>query len=220
MNASIHTIKAGLSDREIIERVMAGEKNLYASLIQRYNQRLYRVAMSILVNDNEAEEAMQSAYIKGWENLSQFTFKSAYSTWLTRILINEALLLKKKRERVKEVSSENYVSNETGHSNLQTPFMKLANSELKKFLEKAVAALPEKYRTVFMLREIEQMPVSETGECLGLSAVNVKVRLNRAKAMLRDYLSKVYKEDELFSFHLSRCERITNSVMSYIIESN
>jgi RNA polymerase sigma-70 factor (ECF subfamily) len=90
------------------------------------------------------------------------------------------------------------------------------NADLRKTLEKAIHALPEKYRTVFILREIESMSVSETKECLEISEINVKVRLNRAKSMLRTALSELYKSEDVFEFHLSRCDRMVQNVMSRI----
>jgi DNA-directed RNA polymerase specialized sigma24 family protein len=95
----------------------------------------------------------------------------------------------------------------------QTPFMNTANSELKVILEKVIRQLPEKYRTVFIMREIENMNVAETGECLDLSEVNVKVRLNRAKVMLKNALGSYYQKEEILNFHLSRCDRIVENVM-------
>ena len=98
----------------------------------------------------------------------------------------------------------------------QTPLMNVVNSELKAILEKAIRQLPEKYRTVFIMREIENMNVAETQECLDLSEVNVKVRLNRAKAMLKNSLAEYYQKDDILNFHLSRCDRIVENVMRQI----
>jgi RNA polymerase sigma factor (sigma-70 family) len=208
-----------VSDKEVITRVLKGEKDLYALLMRRYNQRLYRIGMSIINDDHEVEDVMQVAYIKAYENLGKFEFKSSFSTWLTRILINESLLRIKKRKQSltmnDDMNNENY---KQAPSTLQTPLMKVLNTELKTALEEAVRQLPEKYRTVFVMREIEDMNVSETQECLDLSEVNVKVRLNRAKAMLRNSLSSLYKKEDILHFHLSRCDRITGNVMKKIVK--
>ena len=99
---------------------------------------------------------------------------------------------------------------------LQTPFTKVLNSELKTALEKAIHQLPEKYRTVFIMREIENMNIAETQECLDLSEVNVKVRLNRAKVMLRNSLSAFYKKEDILHFHLTRCDRMVELILNYI----
>jgi RNA polymerase sigma-70 factor (ECF subfamily) len=209
---------SNMTDSEIITRILTGEKELYAIIVRRYNQRLYRVAMSIVDNDSEAEDIMQVAYIKAYENLCKFGFRSGFSTWLTRILINEALLRLKKRSRVsfQQTLNEEAAVHTKNYEN-QTPLSKSLNMELKQILEQSIRQLPEKYRTVFIMREIENLNISETGECLAISETNVKVRLNRAKAMLRDKLSNYYSKEDIYHFHLSRCDRVTNGVMQRII---
>lgn len=207
-----------LSDNEIIARIVAGEKDLYRIIVSRYNQRLYRVGLSIMNDDAEAEDAMQAAYIKAYENLGQFAFKSSFSTWLTRILINECLWRVKKRKQSiymndDAVHSESYQQQTT---DAQTPLEKMLNAELKSFLEEAILQLPEKYRTVFVMREIENMNVAETQACLDLSETNVKVRLNRAKALLQNSLRNYYKKEDVLHLHLSRCNRMVEQVMKQI----
>jgi RNA polymerase sigma factor (sigma-70 family) len=204
-----------LPDNEIIGRILQGEKNLYAVIIRRYNQRIYRVAMAILGDDTEAEDAMQVAYINAWQNLEKFKFRSSFSTWLTRIMINECLLRIKKRKHFLEMKEE-IIDQGRQNSNRQNAASALINTELKKTLEQAIQNLPEKYRTVFILRELENMSVSETKECLSISEVNVKVRLNRAKSMLRNSLSDLYRSGDIFEFHLSRCDRMVENVMKQI----
>ena len=207
-----------LPDHEIIARVLRGEKELYAQIIKKYNQRLYRVAMSIINDDAEAEDIMQTAYIKAYENLSKFEFRSVFSTWLTRILINESLLRLKKRKR-SFIMNEDTMNNELYHQHAmddQTPDKKLVNNELKGILEKLIAELPEKYRTVFIMRELENMNVAETQECLDLSEANVKVRLNRAKVLLRESINNYYKKEDIMHFHLLRCDRMVKNVMSLL----
>ena len=204
-----------IADNEIIIRVLAGEKNLYALLVRRYNQRLYRIGISIINDDAEVEDVMQVAYIKAYENLKKFAFKSSFSTWLTRILINESLLRIKKSKQSLTINNdmiEKQIYQQSSGAS-QSPLMKVINTELKLALETAICQLPEKYRTVFIMREIEDMNVAETQACLDLSEVNVKVRLNRAKAMLQNSLSKFYKKEDLLHFHLSRCNRLTAGVM-------
>ncbi len=204
-----------LPDSELITRILQGEKDLYALIVRRYNQRLYRVGMGILDDDVEAEDAMQVAYINAWENLGKFKFKSSFSTWLTRIMINESLLRIKKRKHFLEMK-EDTINNYQQSTSQQNAVSKLMNADLRKALEAAIHKLPEKYRTVFILREVENMSVSETKECLAISEINVKVRLNRAKSMLRNALSELYKSEDVFEFHLSRCDRMVENVMSRI----
>lgn len=204
-----------LPDAEVIDRIVNGEKDLYAVIVRRYNQRLYRVGMSILNDDKEAEDAMQVAYINAWQSLKQFQFKSSFSTWLTRIMINECLFRFKKRKQLLDARNSLADYYQTA-SHREIIFSKLMNKELKKELETAILNLPEKYRTVFILREIEDLTVAETKECLSISEVNVKVRLNRAKALLRTSLSSLYKSGDIFSFHLSRCDQMVERVLSHI----
>lgn len=207
-----------LSDQDIITRILQGEKNLYAVIVRRYNQRLYRVAQSIINDDAEVEDIMQVAYINAWENLEKFAFKASFSTWLTRILINESLLRIKKRGKSINMNDDKMDKEiyQQHTKEVQTPVVKIINAELKLALEDAIRQLPEKYRTVFIMREIEDMNVAETQACLNISGVNVKVRLNRAKALLKKTLSAFYKKEDILHFHLSRCDRVIERVMSKV----
>ena len=218
MNNQNTVVTGNIPDNEIISRVLNGEKNLYANIVRKYNQRLYRVGMSIINDDTEVEDVMQVAYIKAYENLGKFAFKSAFSTWITRILINESLLRLKKRKQSLNINDD-IISNQIYQQHpvdVQTPLMNVVNSELKVILEKAIRQLPEKYRTVFVMREIESMNIAETRECLDLSEVNVKVRLNRAKAMLKNSLAEYYRKEDILNFHLSRCDKIVENVMKQV----
>ncbi len=211
------SVTNGISDNEIIGRVLQGEKNLYAVIVRRYNQRLYRVAMSIVNDDAEVEDIMQVAYINAYENLGKFAFKASFSTWLTRILINESLLRLKKRGRSISMNDEIMDREIFQHiTDVQTPVAKMLNTELKVALEEAIRRLPEKYRTIFIMREIEDMNIAETKECLDISEENVKVRLNRAKALLKNSLSQFYKKEDILSFHLARCNKMVDRVMKQV----
>jgi len=196
------------SESELIEDILAGEHSLYEHLIRKYNQRLFRTGMSILNNDMEVEDAMQTAYIKAYEHLGTFKNNSSFGTWITRILINECLLQKKNKQRLQIV--QGYHPEKTSH--MDTPATRLINKELATALEDAIAGLPEKYRLVFVLREVEHMSVKETAETLMLEESNIKVRLNRAKTMLRQNLSG-YMNEGVYAFHLSRCDRMVGNVL-------
>lgn len=218
MNNHNTIVAEAITDNVIIARVLEGEKNLYAILVRRYNQRLYRVGMSIINDDDEVEDVMQVAYIKAYENLGKFAFKSAFSTWLTRILINESLLRLKKRRQSIHINDDmmNNAISQQHIMDVSNPAEKAINSELKVILEEVIGQLPEKYRTVFIMREVEDMDITETQECLNISEANVKVRLNRAKAMLKDSLTSYYKKEDLLHFHLSRCDRMVDRVINQI----
>ena len=218
MSGPVAVATENIPDKEVISRVLAGETNSYAILVRRYNQRLYRVAISIINDESEAEDAMQVAYIKAFESLNKFEYKSAFSTWLIRILINECLLRTKKRNQSLSMTDD-MIENELHRravENTQSPLASVVNAELKGVLEKAIHQLPEKYKTVFVMRELENMSVAETQECLNISEVNVKVRLNRAKAMLRNSITSLYKKEDLLDFHLTRCNQLTENVMRQI----
>ena len=209
-----------LRDEEIIERIKEGEKSLYELIVRRYNPRLFRISMAIVKDENEAEENMQAAYVKAYEKLAQFQGKSSFATWLTRILINESLMSLKRSERNYLVNDDSepeqtVLLNMTRIEN-KTPEHEVLNNELRIVLENAVMNLPEKYRMVYMMREVEKLSVEETGSLLDITHSNVKVILNRAKSMLRKNISEQYEETEVFAFHLNRCDRIVDHVMSRI----
>ncbi|HYD20087.1 MAG TPA: RNA polymerase sigma factor [Flavipsychrobacter sp.] len=200
----------GISDSRLIKEILEGQKRSFEPIIRKYNQRLYRIGMSILRNETEVEDAMQTAYIKAYENLAQFEQRAAFGTWLTKIMLNQCYEQKRKNRSL-PVTIE-----ETNNAiQMKTPANILANKELSGILEAAIAELPEKYRLVFIMREIEDLSVKETSEALNIEESNVKVRLNRAKGMLRNNLGG-YVKDNVYSFHLYRCDKIVEYVMGRI----
>lgn len=210
-------VEPDLSDEAAIKRVLEGEKGVYAVIMRRYNQRLFRIARTFIRDEDEIEDVIQDAYIKAYEQLHRFEFRSRFSTWLTRILINEALARVRSRKRSSPLPQDG--QSEYGHQffrNDDTPMERLMNAELKEILEKAVDGLPEKYRLVYMMREVEGMSVAETSDCLSITQTNVKVRLNRAKEMLRETISGFYQNREVFEFNLVRCDRIVKGVLERI----
>jgi len=199
-----------IPDEALIARILAGETRLFERLIRKYNQRLYRIGMSILENEAEAEDAMQTAYINAYEHLSRFEQRSSFGTWLTRIMLNQCYGQKRKdRHKLTHFEqTDNFAT-------MKTPANELTNKELSNILEQAIAQLPEKYRIVFVLREIEDLSVRETSATLDIEETNVKVRLNRAKTMLRANLNG-YMKDYVYSFHLDRCDRIVRNVFRHL----
>jgi RNA polymerase sigma factor (sigma-70 family) len=206
-----------IDDKELVKRILAGEKNLYALIIRKYNQRLYRIGISIINNKMEVEDVMQTAYLKAYENLGKFKFQSSFSTWIAKILVNESLShLKKQRQARKAKEKKQLPESKLSQVELQTPLLKLLNAELKALLETSIQQLPEKYRTVFVMRELENMSVAETMECLGISEANVKVRLNRAKVMLQTILRSYLNEDEILQLYSTHCDHMVDKVMDGI----
>jgi RNA polymerase sigma-70 factor (ECF subfamily) len=216
MNNSQSVTAPQLTDEEIVNRVLGGEKELYELIIRRHNRRLFRIGISIVKDDYEAEELMQETYVKAYEKLHQFQQRSAFGTWLTRIMINEALIKMKRNQRFVYDSKLLQNDNLSQPYHMKTPEHVTINNELKTILEKAILNLPEKYRMVYVMREVERMNVEEASSILNISDANVKVRLNRAKAMLREQITRQYEETDVFPFHLVRCDRIVVAVMNRI----
>jgi len=204
----------GLSDEAAVRKILQGEKNAYEVIMRRYNQRLFRIARTYIRDEDEIEDVVQEAYIKAYEQIHCFEFRSRFSTWLIRILINEALARAKRQKRFTPLPPEGQAEAVRALiPNEDTPMERLMTAELKEILEKAVDDLPEKYRLVYMMREIEGMSVAETSESLAITQTNVKVRCNRAKEMLRDTISGFYQSGEVFQFNLVRCDRIVKRVL-------
>ena len=201
-----------ISDEEIVTKILSGETALFETLMRKYNEQLYRISLSIVGDGDAAEDIMQTAYINAYRQLGNFEGRSSFGTWLTRILINESLLYKKREQRKQQLVMETRFTER--HN--ETPLSGLLNKELKDILEKAVARLPEKYRVVFVMREVQGMSTDETMEALELGESNVKMRLIRAKEMLRDSLQQIWNPKDIYEFNLVRCDRIVDKVMGQI----
>ncbi len=209
-------LPANLTDEQVVERVLGGDQAVYEVLMRRYNQRLYRVARAILHDDAEAEDVMQDAYVRAYQNLRQFEGRSRFSTWLTRIAVHEALARRERRARFVELDADPEGVRMNPVSTFHNPEQETSNLELRQLLEDAIQQLPESYRAVFMLREIEQMSTAETAESLDLTEENVKVRLHRARALLRDTLYHRVGSSgpAAFQFLAPRCDRVVRAVLS------
>jgi RNA polymerase sigma-70 factor (ECF subfamily) len=203
-----------------VERVLAGETALFEILMRRYNQRLYRISRMILRNDGEAEDVMQDAYVRAYEHLNQFAGKAAFATWLTRIAIHEALARKRRSGRMDELDAlpANGDVMAILKSSGPTPEAGAAEAQTRQMLEEAIDRLPENYRNVVVLREVEEMSVAETAESLGVSDAVVKTRLHRAHAMLRRdlYARARVSSADLYLFHAVRCDRVVKAVFERI----
>jgi len=217
---AVETGNAGLSDEEVVRRIIEGERALFEILMRRYNQRLFRVTRSIVANDLEAEDIIQDAYVRAYEHLNQFEGRARFSTWLTKIAIYEAYARVRRVDHQKVDSiSMLEVRGMDMKANGRDPEEQIYNAELKTVLEKAFDALPDDYRSVFMLREIEGLSTAETAECLELSEENVKTRLHRARALLqRELYSLVGANANMaFQFLGPRCDRIVARVLERIL---
>jgi RNA polymerase sigma-70 factor (ECF subfamily) len=203
---------------EIVRRILHGELALFELLMRRHNQRVYRAIRSILRDDGESEDVMQDAYVRAYEHLAQFEGRAQFSTWLTRIAVNEAFKRLAARGKLDPLDEERY-EEEDGtmpvfQSNSPTPESNASNSELKSLLEEAILTLPVAYRAVTVLRDVEEMSTAETAKVLSITETNVKVRLHRAHELLRGVLfARVgARSPGAFSFHASRCDRVVRAV--------
>jgi RNA polymerase sigma-70 factor (ECF subfamily) len=207
-----------LSDEQVVERVLAGETALYEVVMRRYNTRLYRVARAILRNDAEAEDVMQDAYVRAFQHLRQFGGRSKFSTWLTRIAVNEALARLHKAKRFEEWDDMDQSKQESmgAARSTRNPESEAASGELSRLLEQAIEKLPENYRAVVMMRDVEEMSTSEAAACLSLTEENVKIRLHRAHALLRKelYATAKISTTQAFPFHAIRCDRVVAAVFA------
>jgi RNA polymerase sigma-70 factor (ECF subfamily) len=211
-----------LSDEQIVERVLAGETALYEVVMRRYNTRLYRVARAILKNDGEAEDVMQDAYVRAFQHLRQFEGRAKFSTWLTRIAVHEALARVHKAKRIEEWDDmDETKQNRIGAAQIRSnPESEAASVELSGILEQAIGSLPENYRAVVMMRDVEELSTSETAECLFITEDNVKIRLHRAHGLLRKelYAKAKISTTEAFPFHAARCDRVVSAVFSVLAD--
>lgn len=213
-----HTLNSSeISDQEIIQRVLSGEIDVYQIIVHRYNAYLYKIGRSYGYNHADVEDLMQETYVKAYINLTAFEYRSSFLTWITRIMLNNCYHKKKKFSWFKEQST-NSIEDKTipmFNSN-QSSSTRILNNELKNILENAILHIPESYRSVFTLRELNGMSVKETAEVLQLSESNIKVRLNRAKSMLQKEISKSYSPQEIFEFNLIYCDKMVDRVMHAI----
>lgn len=210
-----------IPDEEVVRRVCAGETALYEIIMRRYNQRLYRVARSILRNDADAEDVMQEAYVRAYQHLGDFKGAAKFATWLTRIAIHEALARVRRRARLENLDSlPNAELHMTAKNTVfdDNPEHQTYDQELKVILEHAVEKLPEDYRSVFVLRIVEELSIAETAACLDITIETVKTRLHRGRALLRKQLQSRagIVAREVFPFHLSRCDRVVENVFRRI----
>ena len=215
-------VSEGWTDEEIVDRVRAGDTSLYELIMRRYNQRLYRTARAILRDDAEAEDVMQDAYVRAYQHLDQFAARASFSAWLTRIAVHEAL----RRLRLRKQSPQLDDTEQEGEFSMSlvetspNPEQSASRAELGQLLEEALLDLPDQYRTVVMLRDVEGLSTSETAAALDLTEHNVKVRLHRGRAMARGWLfARVgTKARTAFPFMGVRCDRVVDSVLQRLAE--
>ncbi|MGC4113936.1 MAG: RNA polymerase sigma factor [Myxococcales bacterium] len=204
---------AGPSDEEVVERVLEGNRALFEVLMRRHDQRVYRAVRGLLP-EADAEDAMQQAWLSAYAHLGEFRAEARFSTWIVRIAVHEAFArMRKGRKLAPLEEAEDEVP-----AMQADPEKELGRRELAGLVERAIARLPELYRVVFMLREVEGMDTEEAAEALGVTEWVVKTRLHRARSKLQAALIEEAGQAarEAFSFEAPRCNRVVNAVMEAI----
>jgi RNA polymerase sigma-70 factor (ECF subfamily) len=196
------------SDEHLVELAKIGDDGAFPELVKRYSRRILRVARNITNNDEDSEDVLQETFMKAFTHLDGFQGNSKFYTWLVRIAMNEALMKLRKRKTGKVVSLDEEL--DTGDDTIVreiavwegNPEDKFSQEELREILDSAIASLPEGFRVVFQLRDIEELSTEETAEILGLSIPAVKSRLLRARLQLREKLTRMFRKkgDDAFAY--------------------
>ena len=216
---------AELPDETLIVRIRAGETDAYEVILRRYNRRLFRVARSILRDDDDAQDAMQEAYVRAFTNLGDYRIPGNFGAWLTRIAINEALMKKRRDKRFAPLDAallhgEDELIAEEPAAGASTEEL-AANGELRSLIEAAVDQLPENFRTVFVLRAFEQLSIEETANCLEIPVATVKTRFHRARGLMQQALTHYIDTAGLTAFDFAgpRCDRMVAAVLGRLMPS-
>ena len=212
------------SDAELADRMAAGDTVALEWVMRRHNHSLYRAARSILKNEQEAEEAVQDAYLKGYRNIGQFHGHAKLSTWLTRIAINEALVRRRKCQRraaIIPLDADTAVDSHTGdnapmpNKTSASPERDAERADVRRLIERNIDKLPEAFRCVFVLRALEELTVEETASCLDIREATVRSRYFRARSLMRDAIAREIdlEYEDAFRFSGARCDRIVVGVL-------
>jgi RNA polymerase sigma-70 factor (ECF subfamily) len=204
-------------DAELVARVRGGDKDQFAILIRRYNQRIYRIARSITRDESEAEDVTQQTFVSAYQHLGQYAGRAQFSSWLTRIAVNEAFARSRVKNRYVALSG---AEDETTPSALDapTPEADAIRAEARGMLEAALDRLAEHHRTVFVLRDACELSTAQTAAALEISEEAVRTRLHRARAALRELLLDHFglAAADVFPFAGARCDRIVAAVFAAI----
>jgi RNA polymerase sigma-70 factor, ECF subfamily len=213
-----------LPDAELAQRIAAGDQEALRALMRRHNQALFRAARSILRDEAEAEDAVQEGYMLAYRAMGTFRGEAKLSTWLMRIIVNEAIARSRKNKRSAQVivldsGAEATSAEETMSDNPENqPERQAARAEARRLIEAKIDALPDVFRTVFVLRAVEEMTVEEVAQSLSIPESTVRTRFFRARGLLRESMSREVDHaiEEVFSFAGARCDRITERVLARV----
>jgi RNA polymerase sigma-70 factor (ECF subfamily) len=205
-------------DAQIIDRVLGGDIALFEILIRRNNPFLYKIGRSYGYNHQDTQDLMQDSFVDAFKSLSQFEGRSSFKTWIIRVMLNNCFRRRQKfsvkNEIVREIAEDSRPM--FSGSDNENAYKMVVNEELRSVIERALIHMPLDYRMTFSLREVNGLNVAETAEVLGISQANVKVRLNRAKAMLRKEIEKEYLPQDIFEFNLVYCSAILTNVSQVV----
>ena len=183
---------AVLSDEELVSRVITGEIELFETIVQRYSRRLFRVALSVLHNEAEAEDVVQDAFLSAYQHLRQFAGRAKFSTWISRIALHRAFAVASQSKRRVSLDDEHdgEQPSRVVPDHAPTPEQRRYFDEVAMLMSSAIADLPETYRRVLILREVDELDTTDAARKLRISQANVKVRLHRARAMVRSHYER------------------------------
>jgi RNA polymerase sigma-70 factor (ECF subfamily) len=216
---------AAAADAALVERILRRDDTAFEALMRRYNGRLFRVSRAILKDDRDAEDALQDAYLEAFRHIGQFRGDAQLGTWLTRIVVNQALMRLRRQKRDRVVLPFRRREDEADEPEVQVADQKtesapdaLLRAEMRRLLERRIDELPVAFRTVFVMREVEDMSIEETAASLSIPATTVRTRLFRARALLREALARDFDTAALnvFGFAGARCDRIVASVLARV----
>jgi RNA polymerase sigma factor (sigma-70 family) len=208
------------SDLEVIRQVLSGNTVLFELLIRRNNSFLYKTGRAYGYNHQDTEDLMQETYITAYQHLAGFENRSSLKTWIIRIMLNLCFHKAHKQSYQKEKTVGEFTANQSARMSLahnhSDTMQSVIKQELSHIIEASLDKLPKDYRMTFTLRELAGLNVAETAEAMKVTESNVKVRLNRAKMMLRKEIEKIYSSEDIYEFNLIYCDRIVAEVMKRI----
>jgi RNA polymerase sigma-70 factor (ECF subfamily) len=213
------------SDSALVQRIAADDHAAFERLMRRHNSRLFRIARAILKDDAEAEDAVQDGYLDAYRHIADYRGEAQVTTWLTRIVINQALMRLRRHKRERAVvqfphrgAADALEPREVVDRKAESPATAMLRSEIRTVVESRIDELPAAFRAVFVMRDVEEMTMQETADCLGIPAATVRTRLFRARALLRESLARDIDTAtlEVFGFAGERCDRIIARVIAAV----
>ena len=220
MSAQPASVPEGVSDVQLAARVAAADGAAFELLMRRHNRRLYRIALSVLRDAADAEDALQESYLDAYRAINSFRGESSLATWLSRLVLNHCLARRRRQQRRDNIvpivqQSEDFDARDV---DLESPDRSLVRAEIRELIERKVGELPDDFRTVFVMRSIEELSVEETAHLLSIPEATVRSRHFRARSLLRESLARDVDmaEQDLFGFDGERCDRIVERTLASV----